>query len=64
MISSRGRPLTPETKKLLVSVKLYFDGKRFRPAEPSVKRTADALGIGIATVKRVPEITDPDQIDA
>ena len=46
MISSRGRPLTPETKKLLVSVKLYFDEKRFKPAEPSVKRTADALGIG------------------
>jgi len=53
MISSRGRPLTPETKKLLVSVKLYFDWKRFKPVEPSVKRTADALGIGIATVKRV-----------
>jgi len=53
MISSRGRPLTPETKKLLVSVKLYFDGKRFKPAEPSVKRTADALDIGVATVKRV-----------
>ena len=53
MLSSRGRPLTPEAKKLVVSVKLYFDGKRFRPAEPSVKRTADALGIGIATVKRV-----------
>ena len=53
MISSRGRPLTPEAKKLVVSVKLYFDGKRFRPTEPSVKRTADALGIGIATVKRV-----------
>ncbi len=53
MISSRGRPLTPETKKLLVSVKLYFDEKRFKPSEPSVKRTADALGIGVATVKRV-----------
>ncbi len=53
MISSRGRPLTPETKKLVVLVKLYFDGKRFKPVEPSVKRTADALGIGIATVKRV-----------
>ena len=53
MISSRGRPLTPEIKKLLVSVKLYFDEKRFKPAEPSVKRTADALGIGVATVKRV-----------
>ena len=53
MISSRGRPLTPETKKVVVSVKQYFDGKKFKPIEPSVKRTADALGIGVATVKRV-----------
>ncbi|MFZ0451622.1 MAG: transposase [Desulfatiglandaceae bacterium] len=53
MISSRGRPLTPETKKVVVSVKQYFDGKKFKPMEPSVKRTADALGIGVATVKRV-----------
>ncbi len=53
MISSRGRPLSPETKKLVVSVKQYFDGKKFKPMEPSVKRTADALCIGVATVKRV-----------
>ena len=53
MISSRGRPLTPETKQVVVSVKQYFDGKKFKPIEPSVKRTADALGIGVATVKRV-----------
>jgi transposase len=53
MISSRGRPLTPETKKLVVSVKQYFDRNRLKPLEPSTKRTADALGIGLATVKRV-----------
>jgi hypothetical protein len=53
MISSRGRPLSPETKKLVVSVKQYFDGKKLKPMEPIVKRTADALGIGVATVKRV-----------
>jgi hypothetical protein len=53
MISSRGRPLSPETKKLVVSVKQYFDAKKFKPMEPSVKRTADALAIGVATVKRV-----------
>lgn len=34
-------------------MKQYFDGKKFRPMEPSVKRTADALGIGVATVKRI-----------
>jgi len=53
MISCRGRPLTPETKKLVVSVKQYFDQNKFKPMEPSTKRTADALGIGMATVKRI-----------
>jgi len=53
MISSRGRPLSPETKKAVVLVKQYFDGKKFQPMEPSVKQTADALGIGVATVKRI-----------
>ena len=40
-------------KKLIVSVKQYFDRTKLIPAEPSVKRTADALGIGVATVKRI-----------
>lgn len=53
MISSRGRPLMPETKKLVVLVKKYFDRNKFKPMEPSTKRTADALGIGMATVKRI-----------
>ena len=53
MVSCRGKPLTPEIKKLTVSAKQYFDRKKLTPAEPSVKRTADALGIGIATVKRI-----------
>jgi len=53
MISSRGKPLTSEAKKLAVSVKQYFDQVKITPAEPSVKRTADALGIGVATVKRI-----------
>ena len=65
MISSRGRPLSSETKKIIVSVKEYFDGKKFKPMEPSVKRTADALGIGVATVKRVMADynRDPKSID-
>ena len=53
MVSCRGKPLTPEIKKLTVSVKEYFDRNKLMPAEPSVKRAADALGIGIATVKRI-----------
>lgn len=53
MDSRRGRALTPEAKKLTVSVKHYFDQAKIEPYEPSVKRTAEALGIGIATVKRI-----------
>ncbi|WP_457551843.1 hypothetical protein [Desulfobacula sp.] len=53
MISSRGKALSPEIKKITVSVKQYFDRIKLTPTEPSVKRAADALGIGIATVKRI-----------
>jgi len=53
MISSRGKPLTSEIKKLTVSVKQYFDQTKITPAEPSVTRTANAIGIGVATVKRI-----------
>lgn len=53
MTSTRGKPLSSEVKKLVVSVKLYFDTNKFKPSEPSVKRTADALGIGVASVKRI-----------
>ena len=53
MISRRGKPLTSEVKKLTVSVKQYFDQTKLTPTEPSVKRTSDALGIGVATVKRI-----------
>ena len=53
MISRRGKPLTSDIKELTVSVKQYFDQITVEPAEPSVKRTADALGIGVATVKRI-----------
>jgi transposase len=53
MISSRGKALSPEIKKITVSLKQYFDRIKLTPTEPSVKRTADAIGIGIATVKRI-----------
>ena len=45
--------VTIETKKAVVSIKQYFDGKKLQPVESSVKRAADALGIGVATVKRI-----------
>ena len=65
MTSCRGKPLTAETKKLVVTVKQYFDRKKFKPTEPSSKRTADALGIGVATVKRVMADynRDPNMLD-
>ncbi len=53
MASCRGKPLTPEVKKLVISVKQYFDQNKFNPMEASVKRAADSLGIGVATVKRI-----------
>ena len=53
MVSCRGKPLSPEIKKLTVAVKQYFDRSKLTPSEPSVRRTADALGIGVATVKRI-----------
>jgi transposase len=53
MFSNRGKPLTPEAKKIVVMVKQYFDRNKFKPREPSTKRTANALGIGVATVKRI-----------
>ncbi len=53
MASCRGKALTPEVKKLVISVKQYFDKNKFEPIKPSVNRTADSLGIGIATVKRI-----------
>ena len=53
MISRKGSPLTPEIKKLVVSVKQYFDKAKLKPYEPSAKRTAESIGIGVATVKRI-----------
>ncbi len=54
-MANRGKALTPDVKKVIVSVKHYFD--RFKSknevSEPSVQRTADAANIGIATVKRI-----------
>lgn len=51
----RGKALTPEAKKLIVSVKLYFDRHESKKAisTPSVQRTAEAASIGVATVKRI-----------
>lgn len=64
----RGKPLGPEEKRLLVSVKHYFDRNQagFGGHESSAQMTADALGLGVATVNRVMANyhRDPDSIQA
>lgn len=51
----KGKPLNPEQKQFLISVKQYFDRNKleFGSREPAAKMTADALGVGLATVNRV-----------
>ena len=51
--SIRGKPLTAEVKKVIVLVKHYFDRDDRKGAKLSSRRTADAVGIGVATVKRI-----------
>lgn len=64
----RGKPLGPEEKRRLVSVKHYFDRNQagFGGHESSAQMTADALGLGVATVHRVMANfhRDPDSIQA
>ena len=67
MSYTKGKALCPEEKKLLISVKQYFDRNKleFCSNESSVQMTADALGIGLATVNRVMSSynKDPDSIN-
>ena len=67
MSYTKGRPLCPEEKKLLVSVQHYFDRNKseFRSSESSAQMTSDALGIGLATVNRVMAHyhKDPDSLN-
>ena len=53
-MSAKGRPLTPEVKKVIVSVKQYFDQFVTDKGEKtSTQQTASAVGVGEATVKRI-----------
>ena len=51
----RGKPLEPGEKRAIVYVKQYFDRnkKEFGLTEASVQLAADALEVGVSTVKRV-----------
>jgi transposase len=55
-VATQGRPLSPEFKRAIVLVKDYFDrtkGDLHEQEGSSVERAANALGVGLATVKRV-----------
>ena len=51
---SKGRPLHPEVKKVIVLLKQYFDRNKteLKIRDSSVQMVADAIGIGLATVNR------------
>ncbi len=52
---AQGKALTPEDKKAIVSLKEYFDRTKNdlqEQSSPSVQKVANALGFGIATIKR------------
>jgi len=55
MTNTKGKPLYPEEKQLLISVKHYFDRNKeeFGARESAAQMTSDALEIGLATVNRV-----------
>lgn len=55
-MATQGKPLSLELKKTMVVLKDYFDRTKDDPGElssSSVQRVANALDVGIATVKRV-----------
>ena len=68
MPHTKGKPLNPEQKQSLVSVKQYFDRNKveFGSRASAAQMTADALGIGLATVNRVMASyrKDPESINA
>jgi len=55
-MATQGKALTPEEKETIVILKNYFDRTRddsLEQASPGVERVVNALGVGVATVKRV-----------
>ena len=55
-MTTQGKALTPADKETIVALKKYFDRTKNdlqEQASPSVQRVVNALGVGIATVKRV-----------
>jgi DNA invertase Pin-like site-specific DNA recombinase len=56
-MSHRGKEFTPEMRQLVVQLKQYFDAEKAAGSvvltKNSTSRTAKALDIGKATVKRI-----------
>jgi len=55
-MTTQGKALTPAERETMVALKKYFDRTKEdiqEQASPSVLRVVNALGVGIATVKRV-----------
>lgn len=55
-MSQQGRALSTDIKRAIVQVKQYFDRSKSNDTEesrPSIERVAEALGVGLATVRRV-----------
>jgi len=55
-VATQGSPLTPELKRAIVLLKDYFDRTKGDSREQdcaSAQRAANALGVGLATGKRV-----------
>lgn len=53
MNSTQGKALTPEVKRVVVSVKKYFDSKKKKSDASSINQTSEAVGIGVTSVKRI-----------
>jgi len=55
MHHKNGKPLTPSEKRFIVSTKHYFDRNKpdLEICDSAAQMTADALGIGLASVNRV-----------
>ena len=52
---TKGKPLLPEEKKIIVALKQYFDRNKPKSGirDSSAQMVADAIGIGLATVNRI-----------
>lgn len=55
MNRARGKPLCPEEKRLVVSLKSYFDRNKtdFGATDTSAQMVSDALNIGLGTINRI-----------